>query len=140
MIFQQNRFSWYIHVTDQISLSNCLYFLKYLAICALQLFDFHVVPSCRKKEKSKVKFSDIRFALARTRKNLRNFHKCGSWSNIAASLLSFQNILYHFLYSQHSSIIWQVWLNGMRSGSLWAKWLWVRIHLQSLKWSISPPD
>ena len=31
-------FTWYILLTDQISLTHCLYFLKYGAICVLQLF------------------------------------------------------------------------------------------------------
>ena len=33
MIFQEKCFSRYILLTDQISLSDCLYFLRYLAIC-----------------------------------------------------------------------------------------------------------
>ena len=37
-IFQQKCFSWYVLVTDQISLYDCLYFLRYWAICALHLF------------------------------------------------------------------------------------------------------
>ena len=38
MIFQQRRSSCYILLTDKISLSGCLYFLRYCAICVLQLF------------------------------------------------------------------------------------------------------
>ena len=38
MIFGEKYFSGYILSTDQISLSHCLYFLTYCAICALQLF------------------------------------------------------------------------------------------------------
>ena len=38
-------------------------------------------------------------------------------------------------YSQHSSIIWPVWLNGWVFG-LRTKWLWVRITLLSLKLQI----
>ena len=38
LIFQQKCFSCYILVTDQISLSDCLYFSRYWAICLLHLF------------------------------------------------------------------------------------------------------
>ena len=37
--------SCYILVTDQISLSGCLYFLRYWAICVLQLFVNQVMTS-----------------------------------------------------------------------------------------------
>ena len=30
-------------------------------------------------------------------------------------------------YSQHSSIIWPVWLNEWLRVRLWTKWLWVRV-------------
>ena len=36
---------YYILLTDQISLPACLYFLRYWAICVLQLFDNQVVTS-----------------------------------------------------------------------------------------------
>ena len=36
--FWKKNFSCYILLTDQISLSDCLYFLRYWAICVLQLF------------------------------------------------------------------------------------------------------
>ena len=41
MIFQQKCFSCYILVTDQISLSDCIYFLRYVywAICVFHLFN-----------------------------------------------------------------------------------------------------
>ena len=38
MIFQEKCFSCYTLLTDQISLSDCLYFLRYWSICLLQLF------------------------------------------------------------------------------------------------------
>ena len=38
MIFEEKYFSYCIILTDQISLSDCLYFMKYWAICVLQLF------------------------------------------------------------------------------------------------------
>ena len=38
MIFQENFFSCYILLTDQISLTGCLYFLRFWAIYPLQLF------------------------------------------------------------------------------------------------------
>ena len=39
MIFQEKYyFSFYILLTDKISLSDYLYFLKYWATCVLQLF------------------------------------------------------------------------------------------------------
>ena len=36
-IFQEKCFSYYILLTDQISLSDCLYFSRYWAISVLQL-------------------------------------------------------------------------------------------------------
>ena len=45
MIFQGKCFSYYILLTDQILLSDCLYFLRYWAISVLQLFVFQVVTS-----------------------------------------------------------------------------------------------
>ena len=36
--FQEKSFSCYILLTEQISLSDCLYFSKYWTICVLQLF------------------------------------------------------------------------------------------------------
>ena len=38
MIFQEKCFSCYNLLTDKISLSGCLHFLNYWAICELQLF------------------------------------------------------------------------------------------------------
>ena len=38
MIFQQKCCSYYILLTDQISLSGYPYFLRYWAVCVLQLF------------------------------------------------------------------------------------------------------
>ena len=43
--FQEKCFSCYILLTDQISLSDCLDFSRYWAICALQLFVNQVVTS-----------------------------------------------------------------------------------------------
>ena len=37
-IFQEKYISCYALVTDQISLLDCLYLLKYWSICVLQLF------------------------------------------------------------------------------------------------------
>ena len=34
-----------LYSINQISLSGCLYFLRYLAICVLQLLVYHVVTS-----------------------------------------------------------------------------------------------
>ena len=45
MIFQEKWFSCYILLTDQISLSDFLYFLKYLTICVLWLFVNQAVAS-----------------------------------------------------------------------------------------------
>ena len=45
MIFQEKCFSCYILLTDQISLSDCLYFSRYLAICVLKLFVNQAVTS-----------------------------------------------------------------------------------------------
>ena len=38
MIFQEKCFSFYILLTDKISMSDCLQVLRYWAICVLQLF------------------------------------------------------------------------------------------------------
>ena len=43
--FQRKCSSCYILLTDQISLPSCLYFLRYWAICVLQLFVNQVVMS-----------------------------------------------------------------------------------------------
>ena len=45
MIFQQKCFSCYVLMTNQISKSNCVYFLRYQAIYVLQLFVNHSVTS-----------------------------------------------------------------------------------------------
>ena len=37
MIFQEKYLSCYILLTDLIELSDCLYFLRYWAICALEI-------------------------------------------------------------------------------------------------------
>ena len=42
--FQKKCFSDYILLADQISLSDCLYFLRYWAIYLLQLFVSQVLP------------------------------------------------------------------------------------------------
>ena len=36
MIFPEKLSSFYIPLTDQISLSDCLYFLRYWTVCVLQ--------------------------------------------------------------------------------------------------------
>ena len=38
MIFEEKYFSHYIPLTDQISLSDCQYILRYREICVLELF------------------------------------------------------------------------------------------------------
>ena len=43
--FQEKCFSLYILLTGQISLSDCLYFTRYWAICVLQLFANQAVTS-----------------------------------------------------------------------------------------------
>ena len=43
MIFEEKSFLYYALLTDQISMSDCLYSLRYWAICVLQLFFSHVV-------------------------------------------------------------------------------------------------
>ena len=43
MIFQEKCSSHYTLSTDEISLSDCLYFLKYWTLCVLQLFVSQVV-------------------------------------------------------------------------------------------------
>ena len=43
--FQEKCFLCYIRLTDQISLSDCLYFSRYLAICVVQLFVNQAVTS-----------------------------------------------------------------------------------------------
>ena len=49
MIFEEKYFSFYILLPvlpDQISLSDCLYFLRYWTICVLYLSVTQVVPGC----------------------------------------------------------------------------------------------
>ena len=43
--FQEKCYSCQILLTDQISLSDCLYFSRYWAICVLQLFVNQAVTS-----------------------------------------------------------------------------------------------
>ena len=43
MVFQEKCFSCYIFLTDQVSFSDCLYFLRYWAISVLQMLVFQVV-------------------------------------------------------------------------------------------------
>ena len=43
MIFEEKYFSFYILLPDEISLSDGLCFVRYWAICALQLFFYQVV-------------------------------------------------------------------------------------------------
>ena len=38
IIIQEKCFTCYILLTDQISLPDCLYFLRYWSICVVQLF------------------------------------------------------------------------------------------------------
>ena len=45
LIFEEKYLSYYILLTDQISLSGCFCFVRYWAICVLQLFVNHVVRS-----------------------------------------------------------------------------------------------
>ena len=45
IIFHKKCFSCYILLTDQISLSHCLYFSKYWPICVLRLFFNRLVKS-----------------------------------------------------------------------------------------------
>ena len=45
IIFLEKSFSCYILLTDQSSLSDCFYFLRYRTICILKLFVFQVVTS-----------------------------------------------------------------------------------------------
>ena len=45
MILQEINFSCYILLTNQISLPNCLYYLRYWSVCVLQLFVNLVVTS-----------------------------------------------------------------------------------------------
>ena len=43
--FSKKCFSCYVLLTDQVSLPDCLYFLRYWSICVLQLFVKQVVMS-----------------------------------------------------------------------------------------------
>ena len=43
--FSKSCFSCYALLTDQISLPDCLYFLRYWSICVLELFVNEVVMS-----------------------------------------------------------------------------------------------
>ena len=52
-------FSHYILLTDQISLSDSLYFSRYWAICALQLFFNQAVTFCYMTKKSRQKLKSL---------------------------------------------------------------------------------
>ena len=43
MIFEEQYLSCYILLPDQIAMSDCLYFVKYWALCVLSLFVNQVV-------------------------------------------------------------------------------------------------
>ena len=60
MIFQEKCFSCYILLTDQISLFDCLYFLRYWAICVIRLFVNQAVTL--RNLKSTLSFYSSRFA------------------------------------------------------------------------------
>ena len=45
IIFIEKYFSFHILLIDQVSLSGCFYFLRYWAICVLQLFVNQIVTS-----------------------------------------------------------------------------------------------
>ena len=45
LIFEEKCFSYYILLTDQISLPDCLYFSRYWAVCVLRLFANQAVTS-----------------------------------------------------------------------------------------------
>ena len=76
MVFQEKCFSFYILLTDQISLSDYLSFLRYWAKCVLQLFVNQVVtslilkltvvflsscfPTCEEKSRQKLKYLNNR--------------------------------------------------------------------------------
>ena len=73
MIFEEKYFSFYILLPDQISLSDGLCFVRYWAICALQLFFlpgcdtmnfetnlvFLIKPFLKKKKKSRQKLKHL---------------------------------------------------------------------------------
>ena len=44
-IFQEKPFSCYTRLTDQISLPDCIYSLRYCPVCVLQLFANQLVTS-----------------------------------------------------------------------------------------------
>ena len=60
LIFQEKCFSCDILLTDEVSLSDCLYFLRYWAICVLQLFVSHIKLhfSIKKKWRQIFKYLD----------------------------------------------------------------------------------
>ena len=45
IMLEENYFFCYILLTDQVSLSGCLYFVRYWSVCVLQLFVNQVVTS-----------------------------------------------------------------------------------------------
>ena len=51
IIFEENNFSHYILLTHQISLSDCLYFLIYLTICVLELYQNCFLHDLKSQEK-----------------------------------------------------------------------------------------
>ena len=69
MIFQEKCFSCYSLLCDQVSVSDWLYFLRYWAMCLLQLFVNQVVlPNFDKRLKhmrQKIKYLEERKELLR---------------------------------------------------------------------------
>ena len=62
-------------------------------------------------------------------KELRVWIECGFTLKRVRDMIRTNNQMHRTVkYSQHSSVIWSVWLNRLRN-----KWLWVRVPLQSPK-------
>ena len=71
MIFQQKCSSCYILLTDQILLPDCFYFLRYWAICVLQLFVNQVVTSKKIKINLILLIKPFLYMHKKSRQNLK---------------------------------------------------------------------
>ena len=76
MVIQEKCFSCYILLTDKVSLSACLYFLRYQERCVFRFFVSHVVRSqtlkLTKKSRQKFKYLENKISFSGEKKGI--FH------------------------------------------------------------------
>ena len=91
MIFQKKYISCYILLTDQISLSDCLYFLRYWAICVLQLLANQAVTTKNLKPVFLIK--PFWYMTKKSRQKLKNLENGKSfWGEIKSFFIIFKEL------------------------------------------------